>query len=233
MHENLQRIEKVAEGLGSLLDDMVFVGGSVAIVYATDQAATDIRPTLDIDIVTELSSYKDYGLLESELRKRGFINDFESGVICRWRYKSETVDVMPCDEKILGFSNKWYISGYQNKIPYKITPHLSVNILPVCYYLACKIEALNHRGGKDWRTSHDFEDIIYVLDYDDDFWDQYQKESNEELKDYLCSWAMSVLNRPNIREEIESMLPYGETQRSEYIISLLKEISKPILGSRK
>lgn len=227
MHENLKRIQRVAEGLGTLRDEMVFVGGSVAIVYATDPAASDIRPTLDVDIVTEVTSYKNYEILESELRKRGFINDFESGIICRWIYKSEIVDVMPCDEKILGFSNRWYLEGYRNKILYPILPSLDIQIFPVCYYIACKIEALKSRGGEDWRTSHDFEDIIYVFNNDEEILEQINQEKNIELKDFLKIWASYVLNRPNYREEIESMLPYGETERFEYIRELLKTIANP------
>lgn len=226
MNDNLLRIERVAKGLGSLCEDMVFVGGSIAFVYTTDPAVSDIRPTLDVDIVTEVTSYKNYEELETELRKKGFVNDFESGIICRWIYKSEKVDIMPCDEKILGFSNKWYISGFQNKIPYSITPDIKIQIFPVCYYLACKIEALNSRGGNDWRTSHDFEDIIYILNYDTEILEEYKKENNEDLKNYLSSWAISVLKRPNYREEIESMLPYGEIERIDYILHLIHKITK-------
>lgn len=225
MHENLRRIERVALGFGSLLDEMIFVGGAVAIVYVTDQAATDIRPTLDVDVVTEVTSYKNYEILETELRKRGFINDLESGVICRWIYKSETVDIMPCDEKILGFSNKWYVEGYHKKKLFKITNGLEINILPVCYYLACKIEALKSRGGYDWRTSHDFEDIIYILNYDNNILIEFEEEQDDEVKKYLKIWSYSVLKRPNYREEIESMLPYGETDRFSYIEEIFKKFS--------
>lgn len=226
MNDNLRRIERVAQGLGSLCDEMIFVGGSVIIVYVNDSAASEIRPTLDIDLVTGIKSYRKFELLESELRKRGFVNDLTSGVICRWIYKGETVDIMPCDEKILGFSNKWYLEGFRNKISYPITPELNIQILPVCYYLACKIEALNSRGGNDWRTSHDFEDIIYILNYDENFLSQFQQEGNQELKKYLKTWAHSVLNRPNCREEIETMLPYGEAERTGYILDIIKEIGK-------
>ena len=48
MSNNLKRLRVIAEGLGELCRDVVFVGGSVAELYADDPAATDIRPTIDV-----------------------------------------------------------------------------------------------------------------------------------------------------------------------------------------
>lgn len=46
----------VANGLGEMINEVVFVGGSVAELYANDPAASDIRSTLDVDCVVEISS---------------------------------------------------------------------------------------------------------------------------------------------------------------------------------
>lgn len=53
MSSNINRLKIIAAGLGDLCRDVVFVGGSVAELYADDQAATDIRPTMDVDCVIE------------------------------------------------------------------------------------------------------------------------------------------------------------------------------------
>ncbi len=45
MPSNINRLRIIAEGLGDLCHDVVFVGGSVTELYADDPAATDIRPT--------------------------------------------------------------------------------------------------------------------------------------------------------------------------------------------
>jgi hypothetical protein len=55
-NSNVAMLQTVAIGLEELKDEMVFVGGSVAELYASDPAASDIRPTLDVDCVIELSS---------------------------------------------------------------------------------------------------------------------------------------------------------------------------------
>lgn len=45
MSSNITRLKTIAAGLADLCRDVVFVGGSVAELYADDPAATDIRPT--------------------------------------------------------------------------------------------------------------------------------------------------------------------------------------------
>lgn len=222
MHDNIKRLIKIAEALGDLRDEMVFVGGTVTSLYADDMAAPDIRPTTDVDCVTELASYGSYENLENNLRKRGFKNDLESGVICRWKYNGETVDVMPDDEKILGFSNKWYKIGVQNKILYPITNGLQIFIFPVLYFLVAKIEALYSRGGQDWRGSSDFEDIVFVLNNNKDIADEFNNEVNSDLKMYLTEWAANVLKRPNHEEEIESVLAHEDYDRKDYVIEILE-----------
>ena len=68
MSGNIRRLKVIAEGLGELCKDVVFVGGSVAELYADDPAATDIRPTMDVDCVIELATYGSLQDFEQMLR---------------------------------------------------------------------------------------------------------------------------------------------------------------------
>ena len=45
MTRNVEMLEIVAEGLGELLDEVVFVGGATVTLYVTDPAAPEARPT--------------------------------------------------------------------------------------------------------------------------------------------------------------------------------------------
>ena len=162
---NTAMLQTVANGLGELKNDMVFIGGAVAELYANDPAAFDIRPTLDVDCVIELSSRIEHARLEEDLRAKGFVNDISQGApICRWVYKNVKVDVMPTDSTILGFSNIWYVEGIENKIIKTLPDGTEIFVFPPEYYLAVKFEAYKGRGGNDIRQSQDFEDIIYILD---------------------------------------------------------------------
>jgi predicted nucleotidyltransferase len=103
--ENITRIKAVYLALEELASEVVFVGGATVSLYST-RPETATRPTDDVDIVVEIMHYKDYAAIEAKLRSKGFINDIQSGVICRYIINGITVDVMPTSEEILGFSNK-------------------------------------------------------------------------------------------------------------------------------
>ncbi|MCK5170344.1 MAG: hypothetical protein KAQ75_10730, partial [Bacteroidales bacterium] len=152
---NIDMLQTVANGLGNLKNEIVFVGGAVAELYASNPAASDIRPTFDVDCVIELSSKTEHAKLEEDLRAKGFANDTSEGApICRWVYKDIKVDVMPTDEDILGFSNRWYVGGIENKITKVLPDGTEIYVFPPEYYLAAKLEAHESRGGDDLRQSH-------------------------------------------------------------------------------
>ena len=105
--DNIDMLQTVADGLEELKNEIVFVGGAVAELYADDPASSDIRPTQDVDCTIELSSYKELTELEEDLRAKGFANDNSQGApICRWIYQEIKVDVMPTEGNVLGFNNQ-------------------------------------------------------------------------------------------------------------------------------
>src|SRR3984885_1189015 len=76
--------------------------------FITDKAAAEVRLTYDVDAIAEISSCAAYADFSERLRRCGFAEDASEGApICRWRLKKTILDVMPLDEKILGFSNRW------------------------------------------------------------------------------------------------------------------------------
>jgi hypothetical protein len=112
-HENIVRIKAVHDALEELAQEVIFVGGATVSLY-TDRPAGEIRPTNDVVILIEILHYKDYFAIEEKFRKKGLVNDLESGVICRYMINGITVDVMPTSEDILGFSNKWYAEAFHS-----------------------------------------------------------------------------------------------------------------------
>ena len=220
-------LQTVANGLGELKDEMVFVGGAVAELYANNPAASEIRPTIDVDCVIEISSRLQFARMEENLRARGFTNDTSKGApICRWIYKYIKVDVMPTDSKVLGFTNRWYEEGIEIKIQKTLPDGTDVFVFPPEYYLAAKFEAHKGRGGNDLRQSHDFEDIIYILDNCPNILENISC-SNPSVKEYLKSECQNLLDNPSIIEGIETALPYGSGEESGDIIGkLIREIAE-------
>lgn len=142
LKSNSYMLEAVANGLAYLKEEMVFVGGAVAELYASNPEATDIRPTLDVDCVIEIHSYSAHTEVEDKLRSLGFVNDTTQGApICRWIYQDILVDIMPSDSEVLGFSNRWYKEGIKNKISKKLPNGTDIFVFSPEYYLAAKFEA--------------------------------------------------------------------------------------------
>ncbi len=223
---NISMLQTVAFGLGDLKDEMVFVGGAVAELYASKPELSDIRPTLDVDCVIELSSKTAHAKLEDDLRALGFANDTSQGApICRWVYKGILVDIMPSDPDVLGFSNMWYMEGIENKVSKTLPDITEIFVFPPAYYIAAKMEAHKGRGGSDLRQSHDFEDIIYILDNCSELLENITI-ANESVKAYLKEECSKLLKNEGLTEGIESALPYGsEEEATEIIIELIQKIA--------
>ncbi len=225
--KNIEMLQIVAKGLGELKENMVFVGGSVAELYATDPAASDIRPTLDVDCVIELSSRMAHSRLEENLRSKHFAHDMSKDApICRFIYLDIKVDVMPADLDILGFSNRWYIEGISTRITKSLPDGAEIFVFSPEYYLAAKFEAHKSRGGNDLRQSHDFEDIIYILDNCEDL-SEIISHSGTNVKAYLIKECQGLLKNNSLTEGIESALPYGsDSDRVEIIEELIRDIAE-------
>jgi hypothetical protein len=71
---NRQMVLTVAQSLGTLLKEAVFLGGSVVGFLITNPAFLNVRPTDDVDLVVEVASYVKYQDLLAALRKLGFIH---------------------------------------------------------------------------------------------------------------------------------------------------------------
>lgn len=229
---NRLRLKAVARQLGELNDWVVYVGGAVASLYVNNTAAPEVRPTMDIDVVVELASYGEYAVLDELLRKKGFRNDQSAGVICRYNMsgiqldlmENVVVDVMPTIPKILGFSNRWYIEGFQNSVLYTLDQETTIRIFTTTYFVASKLEAVATRGGADLRFSTDFEDIVFVLDGDVALETDMQSAS-VEVRQYLQCQFCELLKRRQIEEEIYVPLPPRfATIRTTRILELMRTI---------
>lgn len=155
-------VAEVAEALKDIKKDMVFVGGAVVSLYTDDPAAEEIRPTQDIDMTLNIVNLNHWQEVQDKLGALGFHPDPFGHAICRYKYKDILVDIMATEDSPFGPSNRWYKIGFENLWSAQAKEQ-EIKILSAPCYLATKFEAFNNRG-HDYRTSHDIEDVIYVLD---------------------------------------------------------------------
>lgn len=167
---NLAILELVANALGPVCDDVVFVGGCATGLLLTQTRPDRIRITEDVDIIAQALTARDYHAIEDKVRARGFSNDMRSGApICRWVYGTVTVDVMPTVPDILGFANRWYPLAVETASAVALPSGMRVRLITAPVFVATKLEAFKDRGRNadglpDYLGSHDLEDIVTVVD---------------------------------------------------------------------
>jgi len=220
-NHNIIRIKAINNLLGNLSGKFVFVGGATVSLYS-EKMTSEVRPTNDIDILIELMSYTEYAKLEEILRAMGFVNDTESGVICRYKIQGIIVDIMPTSDSPLGFSNKWYPEGYKNAIEYFIDDENSVKIFTAPYFIASKLEAFKGRGKNDGRTSSDFEDIVFILENRPKVWREFAG-APVELRKYLKVEFEKLLKNKFFIEWIESHVDRAIPPATYFIIEELNK----------
>ncbi|WP_269225534.1 nucleotidyl transferase AbiEii/AbiGii toxin family protein [Flavobacterium eburneipallidum] len=200
---DIQSLVNVAVGLKELRQKVVFVGGAVINLYNDDLASEEIRPTEDIDMTLKLETYFEWTTIQERLSELEFFPDPFGHAICSYRFKGIPIDIMPAEESAIGDSNSWYAPGFKDLKTVIIGNNISIQILSAPYFLATKFEAFKNRGFNDYRSSHDFEDIIFVLDNRTSIVDEIL-QADEEVKNYLKKEFLFLKNHKNA-DEILSM----------------------------
>lgn len=203
--QNVTRIRAVAIALKPLEQKIVFVGGATIALYTIPDTALELRPTDDVDVVVELATYGSYAKLEERLREIGFVNDQESKVVCRYKIKGITVDIMPTDPAVIGFSNRWYGEGFEKAILHPLTERENIFLFPLEYLIATKLEAFLSRGKMDFLFSRDFEDIVYLLENATGLEEKLQGAVGP-LKEYLKGTLQTLSAHPDFEEGLYAHL---------------------------
>ncbi len=201
--KQIEAVRTVAHALGDLNKKSVFVGGATVPFYLPETLKGRSRATEDVDVVIEVMQSTSREEVESSLRKKGFKNDMsEHAPLCRWLFGSLTVDIMSTDEKVLGFTNKWYKAGIKFPLEYKIKG-TEIRILKVPYFLATKFEAFKGRGKRDYMASHDMEDIITIFDASSkELLEGELPNIETDLAKYLKNEFSTLLRDQNFREAL-------------------------------
>ncbi|ASB49423.1 nucleotidyl transferase AbiEii/AbiGii toxin family protein [Alkalitalea saponilacus] len=194
---NIAVVAEIAAALKDLKENMVFVGGAVVSLYTDDPAAEEIRPTQDIDMTLDIVNLHHWKEVQEKLAELGFQPDPFGHTICSYKYKNIPVDIMATEDGPFGPSNSWYKPGFNNLWTVK-AKNQEIKILSAPYYLATKFEAFNNRG-KDYRTSHDIEDIIYVIDNRTSIVEEV-KGSDPDIRAFLKQEIQYIINKGLLTE---------------------------------
>ena len=219
---NQEIIQNVAKALGDLNDNVIYVGGATVSLYIDDTAANDVRATNDVDISVEIGSLTQLEALREELISKGFKQSADLKVICRFKLDDILIDVMGTNPIGWAPANPWFELGFKNRKQIQVREY-AINIMPLPYFLASKFVAHTNRGGNDPRMSHDFEDIIYILDNRSD-WYEMIFNADDEVKTYLLEQFKNILESNRMQEAILGNLSY-QSQDERYKM-IMEKITK-------
>lgn len=226
---NLNLLRKAATKLDDLCKKLVFVGGCTTSLLITDPVAPDVRHTTDVDCITDVISLNAFYKIEKELRKKGFQQNIEKtdNVICRWKHGDIILDVMPTNEKILGFTNRWHKQAINNSIKTKLSNNLIIKHVTAVYFLATKLEAFKGRGNNDYLESRDLEDVISVIDGRTEIANEISK-SDITIKNYLANAFQELTKNQHFLDALPGHLNYGQLQqeRTQLVFNRILEIAK-------
>lgn len=221
---NLPHLRRVAEALGDLSDQLVFVGGAVAGLLVTDPLSDPVRATRDVDAVIEADRAA-YFLAEKTVAARGFARDATSNVICRWMHRESGVlfDLMPVREDVLGFSNPWYAYTVQTAIPVDLGGGLRIRCASAVAFVATKLEAFKSRGAGDFLSSHDLEDVLNIVDGREQLAAE-MAAAPPALREMVAAIFAGLLANPDFLNVLPGLV--AESQRSGLVMARLQRLSE-------
>ncbi|MFY9488519.1 MAG: hypothetical protein WAP35_07490 [Solirubrobacterales bacterium] len=193
---NVDLLELAAATLDDLTEEVVFVGAATLALWLTDPAARPPEVTLDIDVVIEVTARPAMHRFEERLRSRGFAPDSDSDLICRWKHQSTdlSLDVMPTDERVLGFASYWQKEAFPRAVPRQLRSGRTVNCASPPYMLAMKLEAFGDRGNNDFLGAKDFADIVTLIDGREEILQEVDR-ADERLKTFVANEISEMVKR--------------------------------------
>lgn len=217
---NLPQLRKIAEALGDLREQVVFVGGAVAGLLVTDPLADPVRATRDVDAVVNASRALFYRI-EKAVAQRGFARDMGSDVTCRWVHKESglLLDLMPVQPEVLGFSNRWYPYAVESAAPANLGSGITIRLVSAVAFVATKLEAFAGRGGGDYLSSHDIEDVLNIVDGREELAGE-MAVAPAALRQAVSAALTQLLASPDFANVLPGMI--AEPQRSGLVQQRLK-----------
>lgn len=219
----LQAIADVAELLGDLRDDVVFVGGATVPLLVTDPAASPDRPTDDVDVVVEATSPATYYVLANKLRAIGFSEDLRDDppVICRWRHGHYRVDVMPVDGAFMGFRGEWFRAVCDRPWIVEVRTGISVRVIRAPELIATKAEAFADRGRRDFVASKDIEDVVSIVNGRSELLEEL-REAPVNVRTFVCDTIAAWLGDHDFMDALPGQLAGGDASHERLAVLLAR-----------
>ncbi|MDO9171952.1 MAG: hypothetical protein Q7W29_08990 [bacterium] len=217
---NIELLIRASGMLGPILDKSLLVGGCAVPLLITDSAAPPSRRTFDVDLITDDSSYEEFRHTEALLRRLGFKQDMERpGPICRYNCGTLILDILPCNEEVLGFGIRWYQEAFSRSLVFRLPNGKNIRCASAPSFLATKLDAFRSRGAGDLFSSRDFEDIVALIDGRPELADEVALE-RMDLKTFIGEHIGAIMGMEHFLDSLPGMLPAGDATRARLEVIL-------------
>lgn len=221
---NIELLSGMAHAMGPLCDHVVFVGGCATGLLISQPLVADARATEDVDAIVEVTSLVAYHALADQLIARGFKQTMADNTPpFRWFWNRMQLDLVPLDEKVLGFANRWYRPGYAAAQSATLPTGLTLRHLSAPYFAATKLEAFNDRGNGDILLSHDLEDIITVVDGREELLAELAAAPGE-VRRFVADQFQAVLNHTDFSNTLPGIV--AQSTRAGLVLQRFTDIAK-------
>lgn len=93
-------------------------------------------------MIAEILTYADYMKFSERLRQANFSEYAgEKPLTCRWHHGKLTLDVLPLNKEVLGFTNRWCAPALKNAQALTLPNGQSIRVITAPYFLGTKMEA--------------------------------------------------------------------------------------------
>lgn len=221
---NLELLQGMAHAMGPLCDQVVFVGGCATGLLITQPHVADARATEDVDAIVEVASLVAYHALADQLMARGFKQTMADNTPpFRWFWSRMQLDLVPLDERVLGFANRWYRPGFAAALTATLPSGLTLRHLSAPYFVATKLEAFKDRGKGDVLMSHDLEDIITVVDGRGELLTELSAAPTE-VRRFVADQCQAVLHNADFSNALPGIV--SQSARAGLVLQRFADIAK-------
>lgn len=224
---NLELLIRIAEALGDVRERVVFVGGCATALLITDTGAAPVRVTEDVDAIVAVVSLAEYHRFGNDLRKLGFTQTLaQREPPYRWTFGGLKFDIVPVDERVLGFGNRWYADAMQAAVTINLREDLSIRFVTPAHFVATKLEAFLNRGKGDYLESHDLEDVLSVVDGRPELVEELMR-ADSELRGYVAGVIARLVAAEGFIDALPGLIIEGSPAvRSPVVLQRLRAIAR-------
>jgi len=223
-NSNLEFLTGMAHAMGPLCEQVVFVGGCATGLLIAQSLVADARATEDVDAIVEVATLVGYHALADQLMAQGFKQTMADNTPpFRWFWIGMQLDLVPLDEKVLGFANRWYRPGFAAAQFATLPTGLQLRHLSAPYFVATKLEAFKDRGNNDVYLSHDLEDIITVVEGRDELLAELAAAPNE-VRHFIAEHFQAVLSHTDFSNVLPGIV--SQSMRAGLVLQRFTDISK-------